>query len=426
MKRKRDIEMWMLLVIMLLTACSDHSEGGNEEKGDCFLNIYVYAPGHPMLTRADVGEITSKTADEYKVDSLQIWVFKHSDGSLVGYMPPTTPTFLNETDRQEMFRMEVSKEFADHPVNVDVYVVANAGSCSLTQGGASLTLTRTTTRAQLDSAKIAASSFGVGNGTFVANSVVSPVSKVPSNGLPMSGVLKNQSIYGSYPTLRVGNQDAMATLQLTRAVSKLRFVLCQKKEKDTPKKKLVSIDGIQLNNGVTLGTSCQIPTESYLMPVANPSYATYVSGSINYGSLAIDAIPKVKDPMSYTYDSQTAQEYEDLIDRAIAGSYKADEGDDPLMELGLTYLRESDKKLTGTITYSVKERENVKTGWENVTPIEKSATFSMANAGDFLRNRSWIVYVFYMDATIYTLTVTNIGMKSWGSGESEEKSVYNW
>ena len=183
----------------------------------------------------------------------------------------------------------------------------------------------------------------------------------------------------------------------------------------------MSIDRIQLNNGVTLGTSCQIPTESYLMPVANPSYATYVSGSINYGSLAIDAIPKVKDPMSYAYDSQTAQEYEDLIDRAIAGSYKADEGDDPLMELGLTYLRESDKKLTGTIKYRVQElEENV---WETK---EKTATFSMANPGDFLRNRSWIVYVFYMDATIYTLTVTNIGMKSWGSGESEEKSVYNW
>ncbi len=459
MKRKRDIEMWMLLVIMLLTACSEHSEGGNEEKGDCFLNIYVYAPGHPMPTRADVGEITSKTADEYKVNSLQIWVFKHSDGSLVGYMPPTTPTFLNETDRQEMFRMEVSKEFADHPVNVDVYVVANAGSCSLTQGGASLTFTRTTTRAKLDSAKIAESSFGVGNGTFVANydvspSDVSPVSKVPSNGLPMSGVLKNQSIYGSYPTLRVGNQDAMATLQLTRAVSKLRFVLCQKKEKDTPKKKLVSIDGIQLNNGVTLGTSCQIPTESYLMPVANPSYATYVSGSINYGSLAIDAIPKVKDPMVYAYETQSAQDYEDLINHAadeelsrkdaniawlndygtnkeIAGlqaanfsaSILAENGLSwpQLKELGLTYLRESDKKLTGTIKYTVQELE------DNVWVLKaKTATFSMANPGDFLRNRSWIVYVFYMDATIYTLTVTNIGMKSWGSGESEEKSVYNW
>ncbi len=435
MKRKRDIEMWMLLVIMLLTACSEHSEGGNEEKGDCFLNIYVYAPGHPMPTRADVGEITSKTADEYKVNSLQIWVFKHSDGSLVGYMPPTTPTFLNETDRQEMFRMEVSKEFADHPVNVDVYVVANAGSCSLTQGGASLTLTRTTTRAKLDSAKIAESSFGVGNGTFVANydvspSDVSPVSKVPSNGLPMSGVLKNQSIYGSYPTLRVGNQDAMATLQLTRAVSKLRFVLCQKKGKedndgnDIAKKKLVSIESIELDSEV-------IPAASYLMPVEKPSYnfGEYVPESptvIDFGGITkkqieSGVIPEVANPMNYIYESQTAQAYEDLINGAVS--------ENKLKELGPIYFRESDKKLTGTIKYTVKERTDTSDDWNDdtkVTTDTKEAEFSMVDKGDFLRNHSWIVYVFYMDATIYVLTVTNIGMKVWASGNFEEREVYNW
>ena len=124
-----------------------------------------------------------------------------------------------------------------------------------------------------------------------------------------------------------------------------------------------------------------------------------------------------------------------MIDGAIKGTYKAhladpnivgDVDDEPLKQLGLTYLRESDKKLTGTITYHVKERVNVETAWENVTATEKKATFSMADPGDFLRNHSWIVYVFYMDATIYTLTVTNIGMKSWASGGYEEKSVYNW
>jgi hypothetical protein len=443
MKRVLDIEVWMLLMVaMFLTACSDHSGEGSDEKGNCFLNIYVYAPEHPMLTRADVGTIASRTAKEHEVKTLQIWVFKHRDGGLVGYLE-AKPTFLNETPGQEKFQIKVlDKVFADHPENVDVYVVANAGSCGLATGDNSLK--ERTKREELDAAMIGEDYFGVST----------LVSKVPSNGLPMSGVLKNQSIYGSYPTLRVGNQDAMATLQLTRAVSKLRFVLCQKKEKDTPKKKLVSIDGIQLNNGVTLGTSCQIPTESYLMPVANPSYATYVSGSINYGSLAIDAIPKVKDPMVYAYETQSAQDYEDLINHAadeelsrkdaniawlndygtnkeIAGlqaanfsaSILAENGLSwpQLKELGLTYLRESDKKLTGTIKYTVQELE------DNVWVLKaKTATFSMANPGDFLRNRSWIVYVFYMDATIYTLTVTNIGMKSWGSGESEEKSVYNW
>lgn len=419
MKKVLNIETWMLLVIVLLTACSDHSGESSDEKDDCFLNIYVYAPGHPMLTRADVGEIAHREIAESTVHTLQIWVFKHSDGSKVGYLE-TEPTFLNETNGQEMFQMIVEKEFADHPVNVDVYVVANVESVGLT-------LDKETTRDDLDAAKIGTDYFGTTNLYNKEDLLFSDnlnTGRIARYGLPMSGVLKNQSIYGSYPTLRVGTQDAMATLQLTRAVSKLRFVLCQKKEKSSPKKKLVSIDGIQLDEEM-------IPTESYLMPgtytySSDPAAPTdYENNPIVYvnaeNKLLKTAIPAVKNPMDYAYETQAAQEYEEMINGAIAGTYQADANDQPLMELGLTYLRESDKKLTGTIQYTVQELEdNV---WKTK---EKTATFSMADPGDFLRNHSWIVYVFYMDATIYTLTVTNIGMKSWASGGYEEKSVYNW
>lgn len=418
MKRVLDIEVWMLLMVaMLLTACSDHSGEGSDEKGDCFLNIYVYAPEHPMLTRADVGTIASRTAKEHEVKTLQIWVFKHSDGGLVGYLE-AQPTFLNETPGQEKFQIKVlDKVFADHPENVDVYVVANAGSCGLATGDNSLK--ERTKREELDAAMI-------GEGYFGVNTLVSE-SYMQTEGLPMSGILKNQSIYGSYPTLRVGTQDAMATLQLTRAVSKLRFVICRKKGKvdndgnDIAKKKLVSIESIELDSEV-------IPTASYLMPVEKPSYSSweYVPESptvIDFGGITKEqvesgVIPEVANPMNYIYESQTAQAYEDLINGAVS--------ENKLKELGPIYFRESDKKLTGTITYHVKERTDTGTSWESITSQEKTATFSMVDKSDFLRNHSWIVYVFYMDATIYVLTVTNIGMKSWASGGYEEKSVYNW
>ena len=421
MKRVLDIEVWMLLMVaMLLTACSDHSGEGSDEKGDCFLNIYVYAPEHPMLTRADVGTIASRTAKEHEVKTLQIWVFKHRDGGLVGYLE-AKPTFLNETPGQEKFQIKVlDKVFADHPENVDVYVVANAGSCGLVFGKNALTLDKNTERTKLEKAMIGEGSFGV-------NPLVSAVPKDAENnllGLPMSGVLKNQSIYGSYPTLRVGTQDAMATLQLIRAVSKLRFVICRKTEKENAKKKLVSIDKIQLDGSV-------IPDSSYLMPVEKPSYTSvgYVSTPIDYGSIAIEDIPAISNPMIYIYESQTAQEYEDLINGGIDKTIKVNDVETPapdLKEFGLTYFRESDKKLTGTITYTVQEREKVGEGWTAWETKEKTATFSMVDKGDFLRNHSWIVYVFYMDATIYVLTVTNIGMKVWASGNFEEREVYNW
>ena len=157
MKRVLDIEVWMLLMVaMLLTACSDHSGEGSDEKGDCFLNIYVYAPEHPMLTRADVGTIASRTAKEHEVKTLQIWVFKHSDGGLVGYLE-AKPTFLNETPGQEKFQIKVlDKVFADHPENVDVYVVANAASVGLASS-----LKESTTRSELDAKMIGENYFGI-------------------------------------------------------------------------------------------------------------------------------------------------------------------------------------------------------------------------------------------------------------------------
>ena len=396
--------MWMLLVIVLLTACSDHSGEGSDEKDDCFLNIYVYAPGHPMLTRADVGEIAHREIAESTVHTLQIWVFKHSDGDLVGYLN-ATPSFLNETDGQELFRMKVEKEFADHPENVDVYVVANVESVGLTLG-------KNTERDDLDAAKIGEGSFGVST----------RVSEVPDAGLPMSGVEKDQPIYGSYPTLRIGSQDAMTTVQLTRAVSKLRFVLCRIASEDD--KELVSIDGIQLDGGM-------IPTKSYLMPgtytyssdpVAPTDYETNPIVYVNTANKLLKAdIPTVVNPMKYAYETQAAQDYEDMINEAIAGTYKAAESDQPLKQLGLTYLRESDKQLTGTIQYSVQQKGNT-----DETQVDHT-TFSIAAPGDFYRNRSWIIYVFYMDAKIHVLTVTDMGVKSWTSDNiNDDKSVYNW
>lgn len=424
--------MWMLLVIVLLTACSDHSGEGSDEKDDCFLNIYVYAPGHPMLTRADVGEIAHREIAESTVHTLQIWVFKHSDGDLVGYLN-ATPSFLNETDGQELFRMKVEKEFADHPENVDVYVVANVESVGLTLG-------KNTERDDLDAAKIGEGSFGVST----------RVSEVPDAGLPMSGVEKDQPIYGSYPTLRIGSQDAMTTVQLTRAVSKLRFVLCRIASEDD--KELVSIDGIQLDGGM-------IPTKSYLMPgtytyssdpVAPTDYETNPIVYVNTANKLLKAnIPSVANPMVYAYETQQAQEYENLINHAsdeelsrkaaniawlnIYGKQKGvaelkdlnDASSWPqLKELGLTYLRESDKQLTGTIHYSVQPKNNTDPSQVDHT---RFTTFSMTAPGDFYRNRSWIIYVFYMDAKIHVLTVTDMGVKSWTPDNiDDDRSVYNW
>lgn len=53
---------------------------------------------------------------------------------------------------------------------------------------------------------------------------------------------------------------------------------------------------------------------------------------------------------------------------------------------GPIYLRESDKQLAGTISYSI------------AGVAQEPVTFQMQQAGDFGRNHTWIVYAYYAGA----------------------------
>lgn len=375
----------MLLSAMFLMACNNEDDIPAEE---CYLEVYVYSPGRPIVTRGDVGEIAPSEKAERTVKTLQIWVFKHVNGSLVSYKD-TTATYLNEAAGREKFMMRLDRTFARSPENVDVYVVANAASCGLTLG-------ESTTREALDAAQIAQIS-GVdyfGTSTLTKD--------VPENGLPMSAVLRNQPITGRFPTLRVGTESEMATLQLTRAVSKMRFVICRVNEESTADKQLVGIDDISLD-------ARQIPDASYVIPREDHSGYAYSHEAISFGGVAKGDIPQVKDPLIYVYETQKAQEYEDLINAAVKARN--------LKQIGLTYFRESPKQISGTIKYT-----HTKGGTH-----QETVDFSISTPGDFLRNHTWIVYIYFMDSTVHVLTITDIGVKDWViDPEEEDVTFHNW
>lgn len=375
----------MLLSAMFLMACNNEDDIPAEE---CYLEVYVYAPGHAIITRADVGTVAPSLATENRVNNLKIWVYRHGDGRLVSYKD-TTATYLNEAAGQEKFMMKVDRTFARSPENVDVYVVANAKSCGLSS------LDESTTRAQLDAAQISGDYFGT-------EVLTQSVPDGPDGGLPMSAVLRNQPVTGHFPTLRIGTVSQMATMELTRAVSKLRFVVCRVKEEDTADKKLEGIDDISIDAG-------QIPEASYIIPRDNYSGYTYSHEPVSYGGVRTNDIPEVEDPLIYVYETQKAQEYEDLINAAVnAGKLK---------QIGLTYFRESPKQISGTIKYT-----HTKGGTH-----QETVDFSISTPGDFLRNHTWIVYIYFMDSTVHVLTITDIGVKDWVTDpEEEDVTFHNW
>ena len=399
----RYIDRWMLLLLaVLLTACHSSDEDSSDQ--NCYLDIYVYAPDRPIVTRGDVGEVdplSDGDGAEKIVHSLQIWVFKSNGGGKVGYLGVDAtsaeyadPTFLNKTGQQK-YRMKVAKEFADHPEAVDVYVVANPSSCGSSFG-------ENTTRSALEAAKIGTSYFGTTDLYNEDDLDKDRDGRITTYGLPMSAVEKNQPIYGSFPSLRIGSETEMTTLKLTRAVSKLRFVLCRKDDTSSTKQ-LVGINSITLNAN-------QIPNETWLITREPLNYTARTHSAIEYGSVAKEDIPMVENPLEYAYETQTAQNYEDIVNLAIKEL--------KLKQLGLTYLRESDLQLKGNINYTYRDGST-----DNTVDTE----FSMAAPGDFLRNHSWIIYIFYMDTKIHVQVVTDIGMKTWTpDGGEENVIVYNW
>ena len=358
--------------LAFLTACN--SSDGEDQQKPTMLTIYVFSPEQPIITRGDVGPVNASEA-ENKVNSLQLWVFDTS-GNKVGYLNTTETATLN-TGQGAIYQIPVSDEFAQNKPNVDVYVLANV---TATNCGISATLDENTTReALIEQAKITSEHFGVTS--------TSLTTVVPTDGLPMAGILKNQPVIGDAPVLRIGNETNIATVPLTRAVSKMRFFFAN--VETAPK---LTITDITLNGSL-------IPNEEYLFTQSKT--LTY-DDDANAASILASSIEvaKKKDPAKYIYKGQTAQEYENLMvgaELSLAGPY---------------YLRESGKILTGTITYTV----------EGMTK-PMSATFTMKEQGDFLRNHSWIVYAYYEGLS--GMQVVTVDVTDWVA-KSYNYEVYNW
>lgn len=356
--------------LAFLIACN--SSDGEDLQKPTMLTIYVFSPEQPIITRGDVGPVNASET-ENKVNSLQLWIFDTS-GNKVGYLKTTETATLN-TGQGAIYQIPVSDEFAQNKPSVDVYVLANV---TATNCGISATLDENTTReALIEQAKITSEHFGVTSTRLTTD--------VPADGLPMAGILKNQPVIGDAPVLRIGNETNIATVPLTRAVSKMRFFFAN--VATAPK---LTITGITLNGSL-------IPNEEYLFTQSKT--LTYDANAASIFASSIE-VAKKEDPAQYIYEGQTAQEYENLMVGA------------ELSLVGPYYLRESGKILTGTITYTVEGMSE---------PM--SATFTMKEHGDFLRNHSWIVYAYYEGLS--GMQVVTVDVTDWVA-KSYNYEVYNW
>jgi hypothetical protein len=371
------------MMLLMTTACSSSDDEEGQEK-HAMLAVYVYAPEpaagaqkNAVRRRADVGKVDAISAAEQEIKSLQLWIYESTSGDSVGYLSTEEVASLN-TGEGMTYQIPVSDEFAANKPKVDVYVQANVKAENCGVG----TLDKNTKRVALMSgAKITTGYFGLD----------SLQTSVPTQGLPMAGKLTTQPVVGDAPALRVGSMSQVSTVQLTRAVSKLRFVFA-KSEGQPP----VSITSIKINAGM-------IPEVEYLFDETQT--LTYNTSAEELLPSPISDIAKTADPTQYIYVDQEAQEYEDLINEAASKQPKEVTVTDPI------YLRESDMLLEGTIYYTIDGGD------------EQTVSFQMQQAGDFLRNHTWIIYAYY--AGTGGLQVQSLYVKDW-SGKEMSHSFYNW
>lgn len=364
----------LTLLWVCLSACSsgDDDNNGNQPKVPTKLYIYVYTPYIESSTRAYNGDV-NPIAREYTVYDLKIWVFTHSSQQLIGYYASTGTSSLSASEPYELIQLTVDETYAATPAasreRVDVYVLAN-----VQQENCNLTLDETATPAQLEDALVekttATDPFGVTN----------PVMSVPTNvGLPMSGVLRNQPVTGEAPVLRMDNAGEIATVQLIRTVSKIRFAFSRQTGSEA-----LRINSIKLNGSM-------IPMAEYLfMSEAEPynrktchikTASGYDTTSPELLSEELEDVAVNDNPVQFAWGTEelTPIIYEQFLDNAATDGY---------ITQRLYYLRESDQMLQGEIKYQIGTEE------------EKTATFKMVDVGGFSRNHVWTVYVYTAQARI--------------------------
>lgn len=377
----RHIGWWLCsMIVLLCPSCSSGSDDDDNKpdgNGPSMLEIHVYTPENPLVTRA---EVNPESEEMKAVKTLDIWVFQSSTGTLVGHLAPQ----VSESFEGGTYQMSVSDDFAENTPDVDVFVILNAASAGFDPN-------TVTSRAQLVDAMIKDPYFGL----------TSPQATLPAAGLPMTGVLKNQTLEVSPPVLKV------APVKVVRAVSKVRFVFSRT---DTGENQVLKINSISINDGM-------IPTQEYLFldGAYHPETSRikivpdeYVTGGVLTPLTDNDQIRVCAYPAQYAYDALNpqqakGQDYEDLID----GGIEARE----LTQVGRFYLRESDQKIKGEIKYTIG------------TGAEKTATFLMENEYDFSRNHTWIVYGYF--AGKESLKVSCIDVTPWVNSESD-REWYNW
>lgn len=381
MTRRLGMAIAALLMLSTMASCSDQDSQAPATGDEAYLNL-SFSTASATTSRAsragDIGkndETQANPNQESDIHSIKVWVFKSGTG------PSANPIAYKEDKPSAVDGKPVNGNYTlnlrflrkingEELKNIDLYILANSESTNMADKLKSKDL-RSITRADLQKVTFD-DPFGI-TAEGKAQTTEVPTGK----GLPISRAITNIELANHVADTEIEAKGKGINIPLVRAVSKLHFYFARKANANTENVKVTRIE----IDGNTF------PTESYVFP-DEENYATadankaatsnkygtpsYVSTILKLDGVENTGIKEVENPLTYKRGDETAQAYMDRMNNEIRGH-------------NLSYLRETNKPITGKIYYQLAEGST-----------EKSQEFTIPSSGNAIRNRELVVYGYFL------------------------------
>ena len=385
MTRRLGMAIAALLMLSTMASCSDQDSQAPATGDEAYLNL-SFSTASATTSRAsraeDIGnnETQANPTAESDIHSIKVWVFKSGTGASanpIAYKEDNTPTAVGGGTANGNYTLNLRflrKINGEELKKIDLYILANSESTNMADklNGKNL---RSITRAELQGVTFD-DPFGINT------EGKAQTTKVPNGkGLPISRAITNIELANHVADTEIEAKGKGIKIPLVRAVSKLHFYFARTADADALTEN-VKVTKIEIDGNT-------FPTESYVFP-DEEDYATAdankAATSNKYGTpsyvptpLKLDGVENAKikavaDPLTYKRDekTETAQTYMDRMNKEIG-------------EHNLSYLRETNKPITGKIYYQLADGGSV-----------KSRGFTIPSSGNAIRNRELVVYGYFL------------------------------
>lgn len=383
MTRRLGMAIAALLMLSTMASCSDQDSQAPATGDEAYLNL-SFSTASNTTSRAsraeDIGnnETQANPTAESDIHSIKVWVFKSETGASANPIAykEDTPTAVDGSTVNSKYTLNLRflrKINGEELKKIDLYILANSESTNMADklNGKDL---RSITRADLQGVTFD-DPFGI-TSEGKAQTTAVPTGK----GLPISRAITNIAIADHVADTEAGAKGKGISIPLVRAVSKLHFYFARTADADALTEN-VKVTKIEIDGNT-------FPTESYVFPdeedyataAANKAatsnkYGTpsYVSTLLKLDGVENTGIKAVTDPLAYQRgETETAQTYMNRMNTEIG-------------EHNLSYLRETNKPITGKIYYQLAEGGS-----------EKHQEFTIPSSGNAIRNRELVVYGYFL------------------------------